>query len=1223
MPWRIERSFIFWGFLTALAILMFAGWQSYQNTKTFAETTERTDHTYQVLRTLDKTVALLVDAETGQRGYLLTGSEAYLEPYREAIKNLDEETVHLKDLTADNPSQQKRIQILEPLIEKKLEELQRTIDLRREHGEAAANEVVLGGSGKKWMDQIRASVREVKNEETDLLRLRAQRADESMARSARAIVAGSLASISLLTLCFVFLSRELSERKRAQMALEKSEKWLSTTLGSIGDAVIATDMNGAVTFMNPVAQSLTGWKLGEGRGKSMDLVFDIVNKETRRPVENPVKKVFREGKVVGLADHTLLISRNGKEFDIEDSAAPIATGAGESLGVVLVFRDVTELKQVREELDRYFTLAVDMFCIAGSDGYFKRVNPAWQKTLGFTPEELMAKPYLEFIHPDDRERTIQEGEKQGKGQEVISFHNRFLCKDGSYKWLSWSATPFIEQKLIYAVARDITELKQAEQALRLSEERYRLFFESNPHPVWVYDLESLAILDVNAAAIRNYGYSHEEFLTLSIKDIRPAEDVPVVLESVARAKAGLDDKGTWRHRKKDGALIDVEITSHPLVYNGRNARLVVSTDITQRRQAEEALKASEQRLNLALDAAQLGIWELDLVNDKAYRNLRHDQIFGYASLQPDWGQEIFLTHVFPEDREAAQKSFEKAFVNDDFSMECRIVWPDRSIHWISARGRVFRNGKGDPVRMMGTVADVTGRKQAQEVLVQAKEEAERSNKFKDQFLSTMSHELRTPLNAVLGFSDLLTEEQYGPLNDRQKRYVKHIQAGGHHLLRLINDILDLSKIEAGRLQLTIESVPVGNLFAHVADAMRPLADKKSQTLSQDTPPDRNVLADDTRLKQILMNLIGNAIKFTPEGGKIALRAYPTGEVVRVEVRDSGPGIPLEEQKRIFEAFYQLGRSEKVTEGTGLGLAITRRLVELHGGHLGIESKPGWGSCFFFTLPIAPAPRNAPQRNSAPLLKPRNTPKILVVEDDSKSAQLLHSQLTSAGYEVVLCHQPQRALDMAAELQPSAITLDIIMKPISGWELLPNLKSDPRTAAIPVIVVTIVDQPAAGALVGAEEYIVKPVLKADLLAAVARCLNRRGTAGRPRPILVIEDDSPTREFIAELLSKHGYAVGTAAEGTEARALIAKSLPELVILDLILPGVSGFELLAEWRGDARTAELPVLVLTSKDLTPGEREYLRTNACALFLKQELWQEALLRQVGRVVPPVLAENL
>jgi DNA-binding response OmpR family regulator/anti-sigma regulatory factor (Ser/Thr protein kinase) len=478
------------------------------------------------------------------------------------------------------------------------------------------------------------------------------------------------------------------------------------------------------------------------------------------------------------------------------------------------------------------------------------------------------------------------------------------------------------------------------------------------------------------------------------------------------------------------------------------------------------------------------------------------------------------------------------------------------------------------------------------------------------------------LNAVLGFSELLTDERYGTLNAKQQRYVKHIHTGGKHLLSLINDILDLSKIEAGRLHLTIENVPLSTAFAEVVDAMRPLADKKSHTLMHQVPSEICVRADLTRFKQVLMNLIGNAIKFTPDGGEIRLSAHKLDEAIRVEVRDSGPGIPPEEQQRIFEAFYRMGETDKKTEGTGLGLAITRRLVELHGGNLSLESHPGVGSCFYFALPLA----RAIERQEMPAIRQGAlTPqfeRILVIEDDRVAAHLLQSHLSSAGYEVLLCDEAVHALEMAAELQPSAVTLDLIMKPVNGWDILSAFKSDPRTAKIPVILVTIVDQPATGAALGADEYIVKPVKKATLLGAVDRCLSRRKPVGRTRPILVVEDDAPAREFVAELLSKHGHSVITAMNGAEARSQVAASLPELVILDLILPDVSGFQLLAEWRTNSRTADLPVFVLTSKDLTQEEQEYIREHAGLLLQKQRPWQDSLLAQLRRILPGVLSEK-
>jgi PAS domain S-box-containing protein len=635
-------------------------------------------------------------------------------------------------------------------------------------------------------------------------------------------------------------------------------------------------------------------------------------------------------------------------------------------------KHIFETRRAREELDRYFTLALDMMCIAGDDGFFKRLNPAWEKTLGFTVPELLAKPYLDFIHPDDRESTIQQAEKQKLGSEVMSFQNRYVCKDGSYRWLSWSATPVVDQKLIYAVARDITELKKVQDALTL-----------------------------------------------------------------------------------------------------------------------------------------------------------------------------------------------------------------------------------------------------------AKEEAERTSKFKDQFLSTMSHELRTPLNAVLGFSDLLADERYGPLNDKQRRYINHIHTGGKHLLSLISDILDLSKIEAGRMELAMENLSVEAAFTEVRSVMQPLADKKSHVLSALAEPGLTVRADATRFKQVLMNLMGNAIKFTQQAGTIELASRLEGGKVRVEVRDNGPGIPLEEQKRIFEAFYRLRESGKKTEGTGLGLAITQRLVELHGGELSLESHPGQGSCFYFSLPAVASLQESRARKMEIPQTSSASQRILVIEDDHATAQLIQSQLSSAGYQVTVCEEPNKAQETAAELQPGAITLDIEMRPQNGWEVLTKLKQDPRTSHIPLLVVSIIDQPGMGALLGADEYLVKPVDKATLLAAIARYVSAKTSPRASGPILVVEDDLPTREFIVEMLTTQGYTVHTADNGAKARTQVAAALPDLVILDLMLPEVSGLELLGEWRASFRTASLPVFVLTSKDLSQDEQNYLRIHAEALFRKQQPWHEALIQHLQRIAPASVRERV
>ena len=1239
MEWKMERRLVSWGFLVAAGILVFVGWESYRYTARVDEAADARKHSHEVLRTLDETLARLVDAETGQRGYLLTGDEAYLEPYREAIKNLDQVTGQLKAFTSGQPDQRKRIQTIEPLIEKKLSILQRTIDLRRKEGFEAANKLVLEGHGKEWMDQIRVVLAQMMDEEENLRTIRTQEMKTVLARTSRLVVAGNLLSILLLSLVFVVLLRELSERKRAQEALAKSEKWFSTTLASVGDAVIATDMNGGVTFMNSVAESLTGWTRAEAAGKSMDLIFDIVNKETRRTVENPVKKVFRDRKVVGLANHTLLLSKGGKEFDIEDSAAPILTDRGEALGVVLVFRDITEKKQAQEETKRQKELLqlilasiADGVVVADSNGKFLLFNAAAEQVLGIgatesTPDQWTDRygAYLpDAVTPYGSDQLPLVRAMRGENVDAVELfvRNPQVPKG---RLLSFTGRPLKRSDGTLqggvVVFHDITERKRAEEALRQSEQRYHLLFDSNPQPVWVYDVKTLAILDVNHSAVRNYGYSREEFLSLTIKDIRPPGDVPSLLESAVKAPPDTEISSVWQHRKKGGTLIDVESTSHPLVYEGRDARLVVATDITTRKRAEEALQTSEEKFRSVVQTAHDAIVSADSHGNITDFNRGAEAIFGYSAqevigkplavLMPDRFKELhqrgFKRYLETGEAHVIGKTVELAAKRKggaEFPVELSLST------WKARTGLFFT----------GVMSDITENKRTQELLMRAKEEAERASKFKDQFLSTMSHELRTPLNAVLGFSDLLADERYGPLNDRQQRYVAHIHTGGKHLLELISDILDLSKIEAGRMELSREDVTVASAFGEVISALFPLAEKKSQALLQEVEPHLHVRADALRFKQVLMNLAGNAIKFTAEGGRIELAARQVEDQVRVEVRDNGPGIPPEQQQRIFEAFFRLTETGSATEGTGLGLAITSRLVELHGGKLGIESQPGEGACFYFSLPlIAIAPDQPAQ---TPIPRASKAPRILVIEDNAVTGQLIQSQLTSSGYETLRCGRPERALEMAVEHQPDAITLDLFMQPVHGLEVLLQLKNDPRTSKIPVIVVTIVDQPGVGTALGADEYLIKPVDKVTLLAAVERCLRSRGGAAPARTILVVEDDLSTLEMIVELLKAYGYAVSTAADGEEARASVAQSLPELVILDLVLPKMSGFELLAEWRSNPRTADLSVFVLTSKDLTKEEEKYLRGHAESLFRKHNEWREPLIKQLERVVTSPSLEN-
>ncbi len=501
-------------------------------------------------------------------------------------------------------------------------------------------------------------------------------------------------------------------------------------------------------------------------------------------------------------------------------------------------------------------------------------------------------------------------------------------------------------------------------------------------------------------------------------------------------------------------------------------------------------------------------------------------------------------------------------------------------------------------------------------------EAERASQFKSQFLASMSHELRTPLNAIIGFSDLLGEETAGPLTDKQKRFLGHVVNGSRHLLQLINDILDLSKIEAGQLEVRPEDFRVTEVLPEVMSTINHLAMKKRIQLATDVSDNLGVRADRVRFKQILFNLLSNAVKFTPESGSVRIDSGLESGLVRLTVSDTGIGIPPAEQEAIFQEFHQVREAAPSgQEGTGLGLAITKRLVEQSGGKIWVESEPGKGSRFSFTLPLAlslPAPplaREAPTFGLTEVSPPGTGALILVVEDEAPARELLTSFLEPEGYRIATASNAAEAVAKARELRPAAITLDILMPGNGGWEALYRLRNDPVTAAIPVIIVSIVDQKRMGFALGAAEYFVKPVQKEALIGAIRERLTL--SADRPHTILVVDDELDTLHFLSEALDSAGYSSLVAQSGKEALEILWRTRVDAILLDLLMPEMDGFEVLRQIRENPRLRELPIFVLTAKDLTDADIEVLTRDTSGFFRKAHPWKEDLLAQLGRVVGP------
>jgi signal transduction histidine kinase/CheY-like chemotaxis protein len=520
---------------------------------------------------------------------------------------------------------------------------------------------------------------------------------------------------------------------------------------------------------------------------------------------------------------------------------------------------------------------------------------------------------------------------------------------------------------------------------------------------------------------------------------------------------------------------------------------------------------------------------------------------------------------------------------------------------------------------LGTLASDLNR--MNEELGRLYQQLDAANRHKSEFLASMSHELRTPLNAIIGFSEVLLERLFGDLNPKQEEYLRDILDSGRHLLSLINDILDLSKVEAGRMELELGSFSLAEALENGLTMVRERASRHGITLSIDVAPTLDSIeADERKVKQVVFNLLSNAVKFTPDGGQVGIKATMGEGEVHVTVWDAGIGIAPEDQERIFEEFRQAGDMDgHRREGTGLGLSLAKRFVELHGGRIWVESEVGQGSRFTFTLPICRA--SQPDVTSVPAEYPvvgsvPGEPVVLVVEDDPQAAELLKVYLEGAGCKVEQARDGEEGFDKARRLHPALVTLDLLLPKVDGWDLLARLKGEPDTQQIPVVIVSIIDQRGRGFALGAADYLVKPVSREDLINALQHTSLIRQSQREAVTVLAIDDDPMAVELVEAILAAEGFRVLKAYGGAEGLALARRELPVLIILDLLMPEVDGFAVVEQLRADPATAAIPIIILTSKSLTPDEKARLNGEIAYLARKGEFSRAAFVELVQGLLP-------
>ena len=901
-------------------------------------------------------------------------------------------------------------------------------------------------------------------------------------------------------------------------------------------------------------------------------------------------------------------------------------------GLVLCYTDVTDVRRAEAEVQRHRE-RLELVNEASSEGIYDwdmvsddlHISPRLNRIVGFPQKVLKSEFWNERVHPEDR-RVYRDAIVALFKQETdhLYVEYRFQAASGEIIWAQDNASCVRDEsgraiRLVGAIT-DISERKRMDEALRESQERYALAMSSVGFGVYDWDIESDEIY---------YSPGIYETLDVPPEELRTPADWTNRLHPDDRAgftRALLDHfngetprfSAEARYRARDGGCRWARQHGIALVgEDGRAYRMTGSTgDITEEKRMAAALDQARAQLQEAIESISEAFVLFDAEDRLVMSNSRyHDFYAGIeGALKPGATFEEIMRFgiengAFPPQYSDPDWLPERLELRKQTRGRAEVELLDG--RWVEVSEQ--RTGDGG---MVTIYSEITERKQRErelaelvERLGEARDQAMEATRTKSQFLANMSHELRTPLNAVIGLAEMLAEDAEDDGLDDFVEPLQRILRAGRHLLHLINEILDLSKIEAGRLDLVIEKFDLRTLADEVADTARTLAARNNNGMLWESSDDLGKMsADITRVRQVLLNLLSNACKFT-ENGEVELTvAREDGQVV-ASVRDSGIGLTAEQMERLFEEFSQADASTtRKYGGTGLGLAISRRLCRMMGGDIEVASTPGEGSLFTMRLPA-----EAAIDGDAAILAPTGgtpaeavegaTRRVLVIDDDPNARDMLRRFLGREGYDVVTAHDGREGLELARATRPTLITLDVMMPGMDGWSVLAELKADPALADIPVIMVTFDDDSRHGFALGADAFLGKPVDR----VALRKALKEARITAPDLVVLLVEDDEPTRDTMRRLLEQEGARVVEAENGRVALERLAEATPDLVLLDLMMPEMDGFTFMDELRGRGIDAQFPIIVVTAADLSEADIQRLNGGIAQIIRKPERGVEEL----------------
>lgn len=864
---------------------------------------------------------------------------------------------------------------------------------------------------------------------------------------------------------------QLLAEKLAGIAMRNSDR-LAITLRSIGDAVLVTDPDGKIVSLNSVAERLTGWSEVDAIGRPLGEVLVLHHEETLEPVPDPIARVREVHHAVELPLRTILVARDGTTRAIDDSAAPIGTPGDDVEGYVLVFRDITNRRHAEKQLadaETRFRAFMDrspaVAFVKDESGRYIWGNAAWRAEhadveyfgIGMTDAQLW---------PDHIARQFQLSDRRlldtRQTEEFIDLIQRENLPDTHWLTIKFPLDGPDDAPLIGGIALDVTEQIRQEQAIRESESRYRLLFAANPQPTWLIDNETTQFLAANEAAVRDYGYSQAEFLQMRLRDIQVPEELPALDDWLKRSRHERVAEHSWRHRRRDGTIIDVEFFSHVFQLADRTARVGIALDVTERLRAERALEVNRERLDLALNGARLGLWYSDLATGKLTLNDRARSHFGFTpDIEPTIG--LYMAQVHADDRETIRESIERAISEcGPFVGEHRVI-VGNATRWTRVIGRAHADDGGKANRFDGISIDITEQKLDEIRLREAKESAVEASNAKSKLLAMLGHELRTPLTPVLAsvseFLDNPRRSAGDPESSRleMRELLTMIRRNVELEARLISDLLDISRFERGEIRLECEIVDVHDVIRQgIEICQEAIVASGVRVFTELAAEQRFVDADHARLMQIVWNLVHNACKYTQSGGQLLVRTSnaltPNSEspLVVLEFIDNGAGIEPAFLERAFDPFEQESANRKHRQsGLGLGLAISRAIANAHGGNLSVTSE-GKGRGATFRLELISTPERTRLPLSRPTINHRNAAasgRILLVEDNSDTLRYLLILLRSRGYSIETARRMSEAADHLERSSFDLMISDIDLPDGTGLELMRLIQGKTRGIAL--------------------------------------------------------------------------------------------------------------------------------------------------------------------------------